>query len=203
MDFNVEGEALLQTIMGLVEKQIALDIEEVVISGDTNSADADLALMDGLIKLIGTHTVDGGATALSDTLLNNATMAMPVQFLNDPSLLHFLVAHKVEKLYRKALRQRVGGLAEAVLTKNEPLTFDGSPITPIVQMPTNIGTNSVCSSAIYIDPKNIQVGLWQEVKFATQRDERAGCLYVIPRLSYGVALMEEIGAVEIYNLATS
>ena len=55
LEDNIERGSLEDTIMALIAERASRDLEELIISGDENSGDAYLALMDGILILAYRH----------------------------------------------------------------------------------------------------------------------------------------------------
>ena len=88
---NIERAALRQTILSALAEAIARDMEEVIIQGDTTSADPLLAVMDGLIKQATSQVVDAAGGRLEKTLLRDMLKTIPSEHLrNKQKMLAYL-----------------------------------------------------------------------------------------------------------------
>ena len=65
LEDNIEKGALVDTIMGLLAERVALDLEELLISGDSASGDAYLATQDGILKLLTSNVVNAAGAPVS------------------------------------------------------------------------------------------------------------------------------------------
>ena len=63
LEDNIERGELRQTILEMIAEAAGRDMEEVIINGDTASADPFLATMDGLLKQTTSHVVDAAGVA--------------------------------------------------------------------------------------------------------------------------------------------
>ena len=61
LEDSIERGELRQTMMEMIADAISRDMEEVLVSGDTASADPFLATMDGVLKQATSHVVDAAA----------------------------------------------------------------------------------------------------------------------------------------------
>ena len=66
LEDSIERGELRQTIMEMMAEAISRDMEEVLINGDTLSADPFLAVMDGVLKQTTSNIVDAAATIATD-----------------------------------------------------------------------------------------------------------------------------------------
>ena len=65
LENNIEKDGLQQTIMQILAERAAVDIEELVVNGDTSSSDPYLAQLDGIRKQTVSHVIDGNGEELS------------------------------------------------------------------------------------------------------------------------------------------
>lgn len=65
LENNIEKDGLQQTIMQILAERAAVDIEELIVNGDTASADPYLAQLDGIRKQAVSHIVDMNGEELS------------------------------------------------------------------------------------------------------------------------------------------
>ena len=68
LEDSIERGELRQTIMEMIAEAISRDMEEIVVSGDTASADPFLATMDGVVKQATSHVVDPAGAAIATKL---------------------------------------------------------------------------------------------------------------------------------------
>ncbi|MFQ6098052.1 MAG: phage major capsid protein, partial [Armatimonadota bacterium] len=93
LEDNVEGEDMEDTLIRVMAKQTATDLEELAIQGDTGSGDAYLALLDGWRKLANDgHVVDQASAAVDKALFSQMIKALPDKYKRDWSDLRFYFA---------------------------------------------------------------------------------------------------------------
>jgi len=149
---NIEGENFEDTVARLMATQLANDLEELFIQGDTNSSDPYLALLDGWGKLAdGGHVVDAGRKSLatlSDArkIFGDLIRAMPKKFLRDRSELRFIAGTNVVQDYIDSLSERATALGDQALQQRITLTPFGIPLIEIPLLPTNQTYGSPASS---------------------------------------------------------
>lgn len=204
LEDNIEGDALRNTIMTILGEAIARDMDEVIINGDTASTDTFLAQFDGILKLATSNTVNASDTNLVKAHLKNMMKAMPSEFLRNKGALRFLTSTDAETDYRDSLADRLtvtGDRALAAMGENTaPVGFSGIPVLDVPMFPENIGTSNHCTSALLTDPKNIDVGIWRDIKIETDKDIRAGELIIVATLRMDALFQEELAVVKGYNI---
>jgi HK97 family phage major capsid protein len=139
LEDNLEKEDLVDTIMSLLAERVALDLEELLVSGDTASADAYLAAQDGILKRLTTNVVDASAAPISATVFNNMKKAMPTKYRRNLNAMRFYTSMDQESDYRLAVSSRGTSLGDAILTGNTPLPVLGIPMRPVALMPESNG----------------------------------------------------------------
>lgn len=156
---------LQDTIMTLVGKRVALDLEEGAILGDTTSPDAYLALWDGFLKRATAHVVNAGGATISKDLFKAAVKAMPDKYLRVRSDNVFFVSTDNETEYRDTVANRVTGLGDSALVSANSLSVFGSGVEAAPLMPNTKG--------VYTNPKNLIFGIQRKVNIEYDKDIRA------------------------------
>jgi len=200
LEDSIEREELRQTIMQLMAEAVSRDMEEVVISGDTASSDTTLASLDGILKQATSHVVDNSAAVINKTLLRDLMKAMPNEFLRDKTALSFLTSVNSEINYRDALGDRGTPGGDTWLEKNVPVAYSGVPILDIPMFPETIGTNSACTDVLFTDPKNINVGVWRNIRIETDKLISDGVLLIVVSLRFDTKFAEETAVTKGINV---
>ena len=200
LEDNIEREELRNTIMTLMSEAVGRDMEEIVISGDTTSADPFLAQFDGILKQATSHVVDAGGVALNKSVLRNTVKAMPSEYRRDKSILKFLTSTNAEIGYRDTLAERATNLGDAALAENLPAFYSGMPVTDIPLMPEDIGGPNL-TNVLFCDPKNIQVGVWRQIKVATDKNVKAGTIIIVVTMRFDCKYAVEEAVTKAINVA--
>jgi hypothetical protein len=200
LEDNIESGNFKNTVMAMTKEQVALDIDELVVNGDTTSTDDYLALFNGMLALSTTHVVNAGTVALAKSHLKSALKAMPKEYNRMKAQQQFLTADNVEIGYRDYLADRATVLGDKLAEGDMAISYGGRPINPIPTFPTNLGIGSNCSNVILTHPKNLVAGFWRKVKFETDYDVRSGEWILVPSLRLGVQWQEEDAVVKISNV---
>lgn len=201
---NIEGDGLRNTIMTIMGEAIARDMDEIIINGDTASSDTFLKQFDGILKLAVSNTVNATDTNLAKAHLKAVMKMMPSEYLRNKGALRFLTSVDAEIDYRDSLADRLtvsGDKALAAMGENTaPVGYSGIPVLDIPMFPENIGTSNHCTSLIFTDPKNIDVGIWREITIETDKDISAGELIIVATLRMDALFQEETAVVKGYNI---
>jgi HK97 family phage major capsid protein len=192
LEDNLEKSDLVDTIMALLAERVALDLEELLISGDKASADAYLAKQDGILKLLSSNVVDAGAAPVSAAVFNNMKKAMPTRYRRNLNAMRFYTSMDVESDYRLAVSSRGTNLGDAILTGNTPLPVLGIPMRPVALMPE--------ANGLLINPQNVLFGIQRNIRIERERDIRARSWIIVLTMRVAIQIEEEEAAVKLINL---
>ena len=200
LEDTIERGELRQTVMQLMAERIALDTEELLVLGDTTSTDPYLAKVNGLISQVTTHTVNAGDTPPTKTLFRDMLKAMPSEYLRDKKALRFLTSVNAEISYRDSLSDRGTVMGDKYTVEDVAALAFGVPVEAVPLFPENIGTGSHCTDVVLIDPKNINVGIWRNIRIETDKLISEGVLLIVATLRMDFVLAEETASVKAYNV---
>lgn len=200
LEDSIERGDLRQTIMQLLGDAIARDMDEVIVQGDTLSADPFLAVLDGVLKQAATNVVDALDTRLNKNILRDCVRQMPSEFLRNMADLKFLTAVDAELDYRDSLADRQTVMGDAVLRQEQPVEYSGSAVIKVPMMPENIGIGLRCTSVLFTDPKNINVGIWRQIRLETDKLISEGVLQIVATLRFDVKFAHEPAVVKAINV---
>lgn len=187
LEDNIERGNMTDTILALIAERAALDLEELVIKGDTSlsGSDAYLGLMDGVLKLINTHTVDASGVTSYVNLFNTIKKTMPTKYRRNLAVQRFITSMDFESDYRVQVALRNSILGDTVLAGNDPLPVLGVPLIGAALMPT--------TNIIFTNPQNIIFGVQRNIRIEQDRDIRSREVVIV--LTARVALqIEEVDA---------
>lgn len=192
LEDNIEKDMLADTIMTLLAERVALDLEELLLSGDTASLDTYLAKQDGVLKLLTTNVVNAGGASVSPTVFNNMKKAMPTRFRRNLNALRFYTSMDVESDYRLSVASRGTDLGDAILTGSAPLPVLGIPMKGVALMPE--------ANGLLINPQNILFGIQRNIRIERERDIRARSWIIVLTMRVAIQIEEEAAAVKLTNL---
>lgn len=194
LEDNIERGGMADTVLALIAERAALDLEELLILGDTSSSDSYLALQNGILKLTTSNVVDAGGSVIAVGTFNNLKKALPTAYRRNLAAMRFFSSMDRESDYRVTVASRGSVLGDSVLTTNTtPLPVLGVPLMGAALMPN--------SNIFFTDPQNILFGIQRNIRIETTRDIRARQVIVVLTARIAIALEEEQAVSKVINLA--
>jgi len=200
LEDSIERGELRQTILEMMAEAIARDIEEVIVSGDTASGDAFLAVMDGVLKQATSNVVDAAANPISKDLMRDMLKTLPSEHLRDKKAMRFLTSVDADLDYRNSLAERATAVGDKFLEGDTPVLYSGVPVQPVPLFPENLGAGSDQTVILLCNPKNIHVGIWRQIRIESARDISEGTLKIVATLRFDVKYAEEPGVAKAINV---
>lgn len=196
---NIENGTLPQTLMRLLAKAVARDIEKVVINGDTATAGSTplallLATLDGILKQSTSFSVNAGGVRLNKSILKQMVQTLPSQFMS-PGLA-FITSKNAVIDYVDSIASRATPKGDDALVKAAAAEYTGYPVIPIPLFPENLGGGTNQTNVILTDLKNINVGFHREVRIETDRDIMARQLIIVITVRFDVKYSHEPAVVK-------
>ncbi len=200
LEDSIERGELRQTIMEMMAEAISRDMEEVLINGDTVSADPFLAVMDGILKQATSNVVDAAGAPISKTLLQSMLKTLPSEHLRDKKAMRFLTSVDADLDYRNTLADRATVAGDRLLESDTPVLHGGVPVQPIPLFPENLGAGNDQTVVVLCNPKNVHVGIWRQIRLESDRDISEGTLKIVATLRFDVKFAEEPGVAKAINV---
>jgi hypothetical protein len=197
---NIEQQALRNTIMQMLGQAIARDMEWIIINGDTASADATLAKLDGILKQAVSHTVDAGAGAITKDLLVKTRKALPHEYKVDPRQMRFWTSVNVEEDFSATVADRATPLGDKYFDEWPGPRQKLTPVMGIPEWPEDYGGANT-SAILFLDPKNVHVGIHSKIRLRVTEDVQAGTVIVVGKIRFDVKYENEDAVVKAYNVA--
>lgn len=195
LEDNIERGNMESTILALIAERASLDLEELILQGDTASADPFLALQDGVLKNLKSNVMDGTGLGITPDLFNNTIKALPTRYRRNKGAMRFFLPADVEQDYRNDQAKRGTGLGDATLTGNSPLQLFGSRAQSVAMLPDAQG--------IFTLPKNILFGIQRNVRIETDKDISAREVIIVLTARVATAIEEELAAVKLVNIGAA
>lgn len=194
LEDNIERGRLEDTIMALMAERASLDLEELIILGDTGSLDTYLALVDGILIQATSHVVDFTATApqISRAVFKEGIKAMPNKYMRNRGAMKFYVSPDSETEYTDSLADRETQLGDARIARKAPEVAYGVPVTGVALMPD--------PNYIFTWPKNIIFGVQRQIMIESDRDIRSRVLIVVLTMRLDIIFEEEDAVVKALGL---
>jgi hypothetical protein len=194
LEDNIERGGMADTILQLIAERAALDLEELLIKGDTSSSDPYLALQNGILKISTSNVVDAGGSAISVGTFNNLKKALPTAYRRNLKAMRFYSSVDRESDYRVAVASRGSALGDSVLTSNtDALPVLGVPLFGAALMPN--------SNIFFTDPQNILFGIQRNIRIEQTRDIRARQIIIVLTARIAIQIEEELAVSKVINLA--
>jgi len=200
LEDSIERGELRQTIMEMMADAIARDIEEVAVSGDITSVDPFLATLDGVLKQATSNIVDAAGAPLTKDLLRDLLKTIPAEHLRDKKAMRFLTSVDADLGYRNTLAERATAAGDRLLEDDTPVLYSGVPVQPIPLFPENLGAGNDQTVVLLCNPKNINIGIWRQIRIESQREISEGTLKIVATLRFDVKFAEEPGVAKSINV---
>lgn len=193
LEDNIEKENLQDTIMDLIAQRASLDLEELLITGNTSSNDPYLALFDGALQLAGNVEDGSGLSAVDKTLFKTALQAMPTQYLRNLNVMEFMMSHHNVFDYRDQLADRATGKGDDFYLNRPTVYAFGVPIVPAALMPN--------TDMLFTFPKNLILGVQRDIMVETDKDIRSRVLIIVLTMRAAIAAEEDEAMVKIKDIS--
>jgi HK97 family phage major capsid protein len=194
LEDNIEGAGMENTILALIAERAALDLEELLIQGDTTLSGSDpyLGLMDGVLKLAVSHVVDAAGATVNAGLFNSLKKALPTKYRRNLNQMAFFVSMDRETDYRLVVAGRGTPLGDAILTGTNPLPVLGIPMVGVALMPDAKG--------LLLNPQNVIFGIQRNVRIEQDRDIRSREVIIVLTARIAIQIEEEDALAKLTNL---
>lgn len=190
---QVEGPAFKNTMISYLGLHSARDFDEMIIKGDTTSADPFLALYDGMVALISTNTYAAGAVTLSGDVLDATIQTMPEEY-EDQGNLAFYTNRGARAAYRKELGTRGTQLGDQNIVSSR-VAYDDVEIVKVPLFPTTLGGGSE-TVVLYLDAKQFLFAIEEDVELETDYHKAARMWSIIMTARVGQQFEHEPATVK-------
>ncbi len=200
LEDSIERGQLRQTIMQLMAEAISRDIDEVVIRGDTASGDPFLAKLNGILKQATSNIVDAQNQSTNKGIFRDMLKSMPSAFLRNKREMRFFTSVDSEIDYRDSLAERATVVGDKFLEQDEPVAYSGVPVVDVPLFPENLGAGANTTNVVLTDPKNVNIGIWRNIRVETDKLVSEGVLIIVATLRFDVKFAEETAVVKAINV---
>lgn len=202
LEDNIEAGTFKTTVMDMMAKHVAKDMDELIISGDDDSSDLFLRQMDGMLKSASAHVVNGGTLPINKSTLKAMVKAMPKAYDNETGMQFFTSRNAVVD-FKDSLSDRNTALGDAFLLRNQPVTYYDRPINAVPMFPDDLGVGSNETNMLYLDPKNWVWGIWRKIRVESDRDITTGEWVMVVSLRAGGVFAESDAVVKAEHIKTA
>ena len=201
LEDSIERDQLRNTVMTIMAEAISRDMEEVVLNGDTGSGDPFLAVLDGIVAQA-TSNVVAAPGALTKGTFRDMMKAMPTEFRRRKGDMLYMTSSNAELDYRDEVADRATVLGDEFLTRDAMVNYSGIGVKPCALLPENLGGGNE-TVALLTDPKNINVGIWRQIRVETDKDVSAGIVKIVATMRFDVKYTEELAVVKATGITVS
>lgn len=200
LENNIEGDNLKNTIMQLIADRAALDLEELIINGDTASTDEYLALINGIRKQATTHVVDAASGLITKDIFKNAKKALPAKYLRNPADFRFYTSQNTATEWMDVVATRATALGDTALQGGKASAY-GIPVEGIAMLQAyDNGSGVQVSDSILTHPKNIVTGISRRMTIEVDKDIRARMFIIVLTTKIDAVFEEEDAVVKINKI---
>lgn len=191
---NEARGGIKNTIMSLMAKRVAADLEELALQGDTLSGDPYLATLDGWLKLSNVNTVDNLAVTVDKSLFKKGKKAMPDKYLRNLSAMRHYVSVDQETEYRDTLSDRQTAGGDALITGQNDVFAYGTPVRPVSFMPE--------ANGLFTWPQNLIWGIQRQITVEAAKDISARVFIIVLTIRTDFKVEEQDAVVKYTNIAS-
>lgn len=198
LEDSIEKGKLRDTIMEQMGEAIARDMDEVLVRGDTTSADPFLAKFNGLLKAVNSNQVDAAGQPLTKAVMREMLKTMPSPYIRNRKLLRYFTSidAKIDYDDTQADRQTPWGDKRFQEDTSGDSVYSGIPVIDVPLFPEDLGVGSDETNVVLSDPKNLLVGIWRQIRMETDKLVREGVLVIVATLRFDFKLVEETASVK-------
>lgn len=186
LEDNVEGGNMEDTVIRVMAKQTATDLEELAILGDTASVDTFLKGLNGWRKQAdGGHEVDLTGETIDKAALSKMYKALPNKYKRNQGDLRYFFAPAMVQDWNDTFIDRPTALGDNALSSRSVPPYMGVPLVSTPVIPTNLAgineqTGNALSFGILTLRDNLIFGVHRQVRIDKDRDILRGVnIYVI------------------------
>jgi hypothetical protein len=192
LNYHVENENIQRMGLGAfvqadLARQVALDQDESMIIGDTDSADDGVDAFDGIIKQALAYTIDSSASPadVSDDVFYSLFQGMPKRGKRDKANMVYACSVNVESAYAKWLRANTNIATGSFYEGQDPgnrIKFDGIQVKPYNMWPDD--------TIMLVNKRNVCPGIFIKIFLEQFHDPDAGVDKYIMRYASDIAFAE-------------
>ena len=198
LEDNLEEANLEETVMRNIATRSAVDLEELALQGDVNSADAYLALKDGWLKLANTNLVDAASGFVDEDMLESIILAVEPKYRRPLSDFRYYTHDKISRKWTRTMADRGTVLGDNALLNGGAVPYSGALMVPVDMMPETSNKSSI----LFTNPKNLIFGIWRQIRMEVERMPRARAWAIVISARIGMSI-EEVNAIsKAYDVKT-
>lgn len=209
LEDSIEGGGLEDTVVRVMAKQTATDLEELAIQGDANSADLFLKGLDGWrVMSEAGHLVDLEGQTLDKAGLGAMFRALPDKYKRNYGDLRFYFAPAAAQDWHDTFAERTSALGDKALVGGQVPPYMGVPVVSVPSIPTNlagvegfVGTD--LSYGLLTPRDNLVFGIHREIRIDKDKDILRGVNVYAITTRVAIAIENPDAVVLAVNVAKS
>jgi hypothetical protein len=112
----------------------------------------------------------------------------------------FFTSVNAEIDYKDSLSERATAGGDKYVEDDVAATYSGVPVLDVPMFPENLGPGTNATSILLTDPKNINVGIWRNIRVEVDKIVTDGVLVIVATLRLDVKYAEETAVVKAVNV---
>lgn len=207
LEANIERRQLKDTIIQMIQSRVALDLEELIIQGDTDATDPYLAILDGLLKKSADHVIDARGVEVDLDNWTALIKSVPQKYIRDVLAWRMYTSRNVDLSWKKSIAGRNTVAGDRFLLQNVNATALGFEIEPVAMMPENLTFTPTVGQpvanlgqALLIHPQNIIVGFTRRIQIEQDKDISARQHIIVVTLKVDMCIEETDAVGKLINL---
>lgn len=200
LENNIEQDRLYDTIMSMLAERVALDLEELIVNGDTESNDPYLAILDGIRKQSTSHIVDMQGKPVTKDLFKRLYGAVPTKYMRNPAAWRYYVSYANELEWKDQLATRGTQLGDSQLTGASIANAYGVPVKGIAMLQQYNNGEQDVNDALIVHPRNILFGMSRNIRVEVDRDIRRRQFIIVLTAKVDAKFEEEDAVAKAINI---
>lgn len=200
LENNIEGQQLKSTIMSMIQERVALDLEELMIQGDTDSADPYLAVTNGILKKCNIHSINAANNGVNLETYKKLIGAVPSKYRRVIPQWRIYTSHDVDMDWKEQIAARNTVAGDRFLLQNVNATAMGYEIQPCAMIPVS---GAGISTALLTHPQNLIAGFTRKVQIETDKDISARQIIIVVTVKVDFAIEEADACAKIINIQSN
>lgn len=189
---DIDTAQFQQTILDMMAQRITLDLEELVVLGDTGSGDSYLQLQDGALVSAISNIVNNGGDPMAVQLFGNMVKALPTKYYKLLNQYRYYVSKTKEIDYRLSIAQRQTALGDGIITGTTPVSVLGVSLASAAYMPSD--------TALLTIPNNLIIGIQRNMRMELDKNIRERAFIIVVSMRLAMKFEEEDMVVKAINI---
>src|SRR5262249_5458111 len=146
------------------------------------------------------NIVDAQGQTTNKGVLRDMVRTLPHAFVRNKKQLRFFTSVNSELDYNDSLSERATAVGDKYVEQDVPATYSGLRLIDRPMYPEAQGAVQNQPSIILTDPKNINVGIWRNIRVEVDKIVTDGVLVIVATLRFDVKYAEETAVVKAINV---